>query len=451
MDHIDTLVKQADPIALLPRRGPDSPDAVAIWERLQAATSSDTRRLSGPRPLSGVQPRRARRVVLPVMGAITVAAVAAVVLQFLPTRALQAPSAAAAVLRHLAGKAATAPSAPALRDYQWLQSEFRLSYLAGPSHGAREPAAVEEARAVVTVDADVWANDLSQSCSQQVVTSVAYASPASRLAWSSSGLAPPSTPQPQCGVGFLGEATQSPGTLDVRGLPTDRSALAHALATGTTGIPLLDKPLVGERHLTPFGRAVALLASPTIGGTPALWSALLQAMATMPGVALLGSEATHSGSTGVALAGATGEGYRTTIVLSPSTGALLEARNLLVEQLVAGAGGSIGVVAIQWLDPSGIPHVVNTSMLPSSLAGQVPTGIVSAVADAGVTQDRLHAWVGSILAELPRHIAADVGATGTPGGLGVSVITLTPGPDVARIRALFQSSGLFRSIRSANG
>ena len=449
MDHIDTLVKQADPVGPLPRRGADSPDAVVIWERVQTATASDATRSSGPGPRRPPRPRRARRVALPVMGAI--AAVVAVVLQLLPTRALQPPTAAAAVLRHLAGAAAAAPSAPALRDDQWLQSEYRLSYLAGPSHGVPESAAVEAARAFVTVNADVWANDLSQSCSRQVVTSVAYTSPAGRRAWSTSGAALPSTPQPQCGVGFLGKPTQSPGALDVSGLPTDRGALAHALEAGTTRIPLLDKPFVGDHHLTPFGRAVTLLASPTIGATPALWSALLGAMATMPGVALLGNEATHSGTTGVALAGATGEGYRTTIVLSPSTGALLEARNLLVEQFVAGVGGSIGVVTIQWLDPSGVPHVVNASMLPASLAGQVPTGIVSAVADPGVTQDHLHAWVGSILAELPRHIAADVGATGTPGVFGVSVITLTPDPDIARITAQFQSSGLFHSVRSANG
>ena len=150
-----------------------------------------------------------------------------------------------------------------------------------------------------------------------------------------------------------------------------------------------------------------LLVGPTLGATPALWSALLRAMATMPGVALLGTETTHSGATGVALAGATGvatgEGDRATIILSPSTGALLEARNVLVGQLLAGTG--FGVLAIQWLDPTGTPQVVDSNMLPSSLAGQVPTGIVSAVTNPGVTLDRWNAWMGSVLLPIPRTSA----------------------------------------------
>ena len=60
-----------------------------------------------------------------------------------------------------------------------------------------ESAALQSARAVVTVNAEVWANDLSQYCSQQVVTSVAYNSPASQQAWSSSGIGLPSSPATQ--------------------------------------------------------------------------------------------------------------------------------------------------------------------------------------------------------------------------------------------------------------
>ena len=261
----------------------------------------------------------------------------------------------------------------------------------------------------------------------------------------------PSSPQSQCGIGFLGLGGQAPGALDVARLPTDPTALAQELETGSTGIPALDASLPGHlSYLTPFGRAVTLLVGPTLGATPALWSALLRAMATMPGVAFLGTATTHSGDTGVALAGATGEGYRTTIVLSPSTGALLEAKNLLDLQLLAGLP-SIGVVAIQWLDPVGIPEVVPTSLLPSSLAGQVPTGIVSAVTNPGVALDRWNAWLRSVLPELPGHSSAAAAATGTPGAYDVSVVTHSPDPDVARISALFRASGLFHGIRSATG
>ncbi|MGH9079240.1 MAG: hypothetical protein ACRDYE_04015 [Acidimicrobiales bacterium] len=189
---------------------------------------------------------------------------------------------------------------------------------------------------------------------------------------------------------------------------------------------------------------------PTFGSTPALWSALLQAMATMPGVELGGTETTHSGATGVALAGANGNGYRTTVILSPSTGALLEARNFMDGMLEAGLEG-IGVLTIQWIDPVGAPQVVDTSEIPSSLAGQVPTGIVSALTDPGVTLNRWDAWLSSILPGLPGHPSASVGVTGTAGVYGVSVVTYAPEPDVGRIKALFDQSGLVHEIRSAQG
>jgi hypothetical protein len=301
---------------------------------------------------------------------------------------------------------------------------------------------------VVTVNAEEWTNDLGQYCSRQVVVSWAY-SPANPQA-SSGQFDRPSSPPSQCGIGFLGSGSQAPGALDVAHLPTDPTALARALETGSTGIAALDTPLPGNRHLTPFGRAVTLLVGPTLGATPALWSALLRAMATMPGVALLGTETTHGATSGVALAGATGEGYRTTIILSPSTGALLEARNFLDLQLLAGLAG-IGVLAIQWLDPAGNPEVVPTSMLPSSLAGQVPTGIVSAVTNPGVTLDRWNAWLRSVLPELPGHSSAGASTTGTPGVYDVSVVTHAPDPDVARISGLLQASGLLHGIRSADG
>jgi hypothetical protein len=90
-------------------------------------------------------------------------------------------------------------------------------------------------------------------------------------------------------------------------------------------------------------------------------------------------------------------------------------------------------------------------MLPSSLAGQVPTGIVSAVTNPGVTLDRWNAWLRSVLPELPGHSSAAAAASGTPGVYDVSVVTHSPDPDVARISGLFETSGLLHRIRSAEG
>ena len=451
IERIDALVKGADPVDPLSLAGPDSQEADNIWERVQAAASLG----ADASPFCRPRPRHGRRFALPVMGVGAAAAVVILVLQLLPSSALQSPSAAAAVLGHLAGKAAVAEPVPILKGDQWLQSEFRVSYLAAPSYSGPASTALRSARAVVAVNAEVWANDLTQTCSQQVVTLVAYNSPASQQAWASSRIGVPSTPQPQCGSGSLGRDSQTPGVLDVAQLPTDPAALAQALETGTTGISGLDEPAVPRSHhyLTPFGRAVMLLVGPTLGATPALWSALLRAMATMPGVTLIGTETTHSGTTGVALAGATGvatgEGDRATIILSPSTGALLEARNVWVNSLLEGTG--FGVLAIQWLDPAGLPQVVDSNMLPSSLAGQVPTGVVSAVTNPGVTLDRWNAWMGSVLlSEFPRT-SGGAGATSSPGVYNVWTVTFTPGPDVARIKRLYQESGLVHEIRSAKG
>jgi len=110
----------------------------------------------------------------------------------------------------------------------------------------------------------------------------------------------------------------------------------------------------------------------------------------MPGVTLIGTEPTHSGTTGVALAGATGvataEGDRATIILSPSTGALW--RRGTSGPLRSKPERASECWRFQWLDPAGLPQVWDSSMLPSSLAGQVPTGIVSAVTNPGVTLNR---------------------------------------------------------------
>ncbi len=418
---------------------PLAPSWVELERREEGLAPSRNRRA----PWTNRQPRR---------WALSVAAACAMtillVVLLLPTPALPPPTAAAAVLRHLARQAAAAEPEPSLKDDQWLQSQFHISYLAVPTYGGLQSDASRNARAVITVNAEDWANDLSQYCSQQVVTSVVYDSPASQRVWSSnSGLS--SAPQSQCGSGFLDADGRASGRFDLTRLPTEPAALARVIDTGTTGLSALDQPLPGGGHLTPFGRAVLLLVGPTSGGTPALWSALLRAMSTMPGVALLGTETTHGGGTGVALAGATGEGFRTTVILSPGTGALLEARNLLVGQFLAGL--PFGVLTIRWIDPTGSPQAVDTSMLPSSLAGQVPTGIVSALTNPGVTLNRWNAWLSSVLPDLAGDPSAGAGVTSAPGIYGVSVITHSPDPDIARIVRLFQGSGLVHGVRSALG
>ena len=439
IDHIDALVKRTDPVNPLSLAGPDSPEAEGIWERLQAAVSLGTDPSLVPRP----GPMRARRLVLPVMGVGAFAAVVILVLQLLPAPVLQPPSAAAAVLRHLARQAAAAEPPPILKDDQWLQSEFHVSYLAAPPHGGPESAALQSARAVVTVNAESWANDLSQYCSQQVVTSVAYNSPASQQAWSSSssGL-PTSTPQPQCGSGPLGTGGEGRGPLDVAQLPTDPAALTQAIETGTTGISALDKP---HHYLTPFGRAVALLVGPD------LWVHSGTVVGTAPSDGNHARRGTprHRDHTQRRHRG--GSGWRHCRGIPNHDPPFAIDRNAFGGEEPLGRSAhrrsAFGVVTIQSIDPTGTPQVVDASLLPSSLAGQVPTGIVSAITNPGVSLDRWNAWLHSVLPTL----SAGAALTSTPGVYAVSVVTHTPDPDIAGIKRLFQGSGLVHGIRSARG
>ena len=118
-DHVDALVKRADPVNPLTLMGPDSPDAEDIWERVQAATLLDR----DPSPVLRPGLARVRGLAPPVLAMGAFAAVVILVLQLLPTPALQPPSAAAAVLRHLARQAAIAERPPILKGDQWLQSD----------------------------------------------------------------------------------------------------------------------------------------------------------------------------------------------------------------------------------------------------------------------------------------------------------------------------------------
>jgi hypothetical protein len=125
----------------------------------------------------------------------------------------------------------------------------------------------------------------------------------------------------------------------------------------------------------------------------------------MTGVSDLGSVTTHSGSTGVGFTADDGP-TQITIVLSPSTGSLLEARNFQDPALlgpetvfvnaadphgIASEGGSSRIV-VAWLDPTTTPSVVDS--LPNSVQRQLPplstaTGLIQAETRPGVTQGQL--------------------------------------------------------------
>ena len=204
-----------------------------------------------------------------------------------------------------------------------------------------------------------------------------------------------------------GDPTQSrggAGAINVSALPDDPTTLARALEQGTTGIARIDDPVGAEGNVA-FERAVLLLVEPVVGATPQFWSALYGAMSMIPGVNLLGPETTHSGASGLAFSGSNGpsspSSANSVVVLSPSTGALLEARNIDLNSFLSIyddlhtsflpaseqtlGGGSAAM--LEWLDPVGSPHAVNA--LPSSddFGPTVPpTAIIEVVSKDGTTQ-----------------------------------------------------------------
>jgi hypothetical protein len=164
------------------------------------------------------------------------------------------------------------------------------------------------------------------------------------------------------------------GAISVATLPTDPQALAQELASGTTGIQGLDQlDSLSHGGYGGLDRATILLTGPTIDATPAFNAALFRALALVPGIQPLGEVATHSGKTGLGFA-ATSPFGTMSIIVDPSTGALLEARNVQ-SQLVDAAlndayeahfsGGYGQQTIVQWIDPVGVPTVVNTSELPA--------------------------------------------------------------------------------------
>ncbi len=349
---------------------------------------------------------RARRAALSLSGLVAVAAVAIVVAllaastPLTPARSKGAGLApisgtlpAGTQLRLLADRVAE-ENVPSLGVDQLLFTESRLSVSAEVNDNA--------AQATVVLDVKKWSNATGQSCTSVTAQPAQFATPAEQAAWSGLGLL--DAPQAQPVTGCLGgdTGTTQPDTItgdgqlmDVSGLPTDPSQLAQELESGTTGIPAIDQLTFDQADAgIAFQRAAVLLLGPTVGSTPAFESALFQALALLPGVTSLGTTTTHDGQTGIGFAAASQAG-QSAMVVDPTTGRLLELRNLddtsaltsLAELYVTGPlKVSSYSTQLQWLDPVGVPTVVQSSDLPADVPlcifGTAKPGVERAGADS---------------------------------------------------------------------
>ena len=323
------------------------------------------------------QDHRPSRVVA-ISGAVGIAGVIAILLGiFIPSGSGFVPNAAASDLREISASAALQPPLT-LGPNQWLQATQQLSATVAIYPDSTNRYATTNAQATIAATIEEWGNSTGTSCVSLVSSSVEFATSVNMKAWIANGFLTSPRPDPEghgsC-ISFTGGTTSNGlgagvGAISVATLPTDPQALAQELANGTTGIQGLDQLDSGSQG--GLDRATILLSGPTIGATPAFNAALFKALALVPGIHPLGEVATHSGKTGLGFAAESALGTMS-IIVDPSTGALLEARNVVSQEVSAAlndayeasfSGGYGQQTVIQWLDPVGVPTVVNANVLP---------------------------------------------------------------------------------------
>jgi hypothetical protein len=341
--------------------------------------------LSEVRDILERRPGRRRRPRLAFAATSVVVAAAAIVagIVFVPashghTPVTAAPPQTAAVqLQEIALTAGRQPVV-APGPNQWLHTEQAMSIAAYVSQVGATP--TPDAKATLSATIGTWSDTTGQACISAATDPAQFAGPANQAAWTAAGLIDQPADQPVTGCDGIiqgdtvGTLTQATGVIDVSYLPTDSATLAGELNAGTTGVPAVDGVVAMAGASTAFARAAILLVGPDSGVTPAFEAALYGALATIPGVDSLGRATTHSGRTGVGFSAITSLGT-TTIVIDPSTGALLEARNvadqatfnvLSIHYLaprqelghgIGSQGGSYGATVL-WLDPIREPMVV---------------------------------------------------------------------------------------------
>ena len=380
-----------------------SPDdlsvARAIFERAVFAEVEGDHPLGVRRPERAA--RRTRRLARWSFAAALVAVIVAVlILQLMPTSTKTPPeAAAAAVISRLADD--TQPVPPLLPG-QWYQYQLHGLLSAEVYEVNKTP--TPNAKASIPFSVGSWSNSTSVCNSQQYGTAT-FASPVNARAWQAIGLGstPANQPTTDCAsrvVASLETGGSSLATTDVSSITHDPATLATQLQEGTTGIQPLDHdpyPLQADpANVAAFIRLSILLVGPTTGQWSGFGQEMLKTMALLPGVTSLGEMTSHSGAQGLAFTATNVgkapdphilSGYVTppTVILDPSTGTVLEARNMILPRVDQSAeqafvsrasaalfteGITYGATA-QWVDPTA-PLSVTRARFPSLLDRQHP-------------------------------------------------------------------------------
>ena len=264
---------------------------------------------------------------------------------------------------------------------QWYMTHENVTFAAKAIETGGTP--TPDASGTVSAAITEWSNDTGQSCTLATTAPTQFASGENQAAWEAAGLRDNPQTQPITGCLEASGATAANGlglgigAIDAASLTTDPTQLANELTAGTTGMQGLDQIASDEPGVNVgFERAAALLVGPTTGVTPAFRSALYQALALIPGIHDLGNVDTHSVRSGVGFSASWINGV-TELVVDPSTGSLLEARNVsgltafsVLEHFYIGtppAEGGEYQVTVQSLYPVAQPSIVPSSSIPFPL------------------------------------------------------------------------------------
>jgi hypothetical protein len=379
IDTLELRIRQVDPMADPGAPDPGSLMSSAFW--IKVAEHRDRDR------------RRRRHGTAALVGITSVALAVGLALALVPG-GIGSPSesAAAVALRtiadHIEKPVNTYPG-----DGIWLHRTMDFSIISPTttihSYGATPARSVTLSGVLAS-----WVNG-TRTCQSPTFQPAQFGSPRRQAAWQATGLEISET------TGVHGYCTTAIGPtpyarnhptsvysdgilpIDVSRLSSKPAKLTKALATGTTGIPSLDK---GVKHSSeaPFERAVLLLLAPTVGASPQFPAEVYRAIALLPHVVSLGIVWTHTGGTGQGFA-ASKSGDSVAMVVNRK-GTLLEVRNAQISawtsiwaQLVATSFLATSTRAesygdpplanqvwfrTSWIDPVGPPTSVAATAVP---------------------------------------------------------------------------------------
>ncbi len=431
-------------------------ELLAAWSILDSAISEERDVQAGAVPMARrTTARRSRRVVRWSAGITAIAATILLTLQVLPASKTDTPASAAAA--QIAKQVDSVRPHPPLLAGQWSSYQLRGDLTANVEVQTKPPTTTS---ASVPFDVSEWSNATGASCTSQQLGTASFANSADAQAWHAVGLVDTPANQPSTGCSVNSGADGMFPILDGSQLPHDPATLATELQSGptgrgSTGIPEVD----GAALETPadeaaFSRLTLLLVGPIAGGWPGLGQELLRTMALLPGVVPLGTSTTNSGKEGLAFTSDPQPGVAIpVVVLDPSSGSMLEARDLDMMLLTSGAwdfvgsssapvandGGGYGLTA-QWIDPVAPPGIVDQASLPSWTSD---IHIVEAVLKPTTTSAQVSALAQPFLAQGETW----AGSENQSGTLIANDITVNgTSADERTLVAALTASGLFESI-----